>query len=227
MPQPLGNGEPGRRAERRLTADCDERHRTRPLPSNPHALDRYLRREERPDFRPFDFVPKAEPAPLGTYTHMWHTAQIEAAAASFFVVSRHEWFDHGDELGPEGLRHVIQLADELGRRRETVVVEAAEVELGYQLTLAEATEAADDLNRRRRDRVAVALLNAGLVDAEERVIVSPIDRVGVRGAEAQRVYNQQFFGGFGGTRGGFGGGGQGGRGGFGGGGLGGGGGGFF
>ena len=74
------------------------------------------------------------------------------------------------------------------------------------------------MNEHRRQAVIALLVEHGVSDAEERVFVAMLDRVGVHGIEAPRIYNQLLQGG-GGQRGGQGGsGGSGGSGGFGGGG---------
>lgn len=157
----------------------------------------------------------------------WNDALICSARRHDFVISRHEWFSGGGQLGPEGRQHVARIAAVLSQYPDNIIIEAEPTELRGEGTLDEALARTAGLNEQRRNDIVATLMNHGVLDAQQRVILAPIDRVGVRGVEAPRVYNQLLQGGFGG-RGGQRGGGTGGGGfGRGGGGFGGGGGGFF
>lgn len=171
--------------------------------------------------RQADIGKAAVPAPPGTYVNGWNDAMICSARRHDFVISRHEWFSGGDQLGPEGRQHVAKLAEVLPRVPDHVIIEAEPTELRSNESIDEALARTAGLNEQRRQDVVQALTDQGVPDAELRVSLAPIDRVGVRGIEAPQVYNQIFMGGFGqGNRGGNGFGGGGGR--FGGGGIGGG-----
>jgi len=169
-----------------------------------------------------DIGKTAIPSPPGTYVNPWYDAQICSARAYDYVISRHEWFAGGRELGPDGKLHVRKLADALLSCPERVILEAEPVmfEGTEELDVAEQRNA--ELNEDRRQAVIATLVEHGVTDAEERVFVAPLDRVGVHGIEAPRIYNQLIRGGgggggrgqsggggFGGGGGGFGGGGGG------------------
>ena len=120
------------------------------------------------------------------------------------MVARHEWFSGEDQLGPEGREHVNALADALPYNEHPVVLESEPVALLGDETYDEALTRTAELNESRRHSVIARLAGQGVSDASERVILSPLDRVGVRGAEAPRIYNQMIsgFGGLGRGRGG-------------------------
>jgi len=119
------------------------------------------------------------------------------------VVARHEWFSGQDQLGPEGREHVGALAEAVAYNDHPVVLESEPVALLGDETYDEALARTAQLNESRRQSVVAALAASGVPDAPERVILTPVERVGVRGAEAPRIYNQMIngFGGFGGGRG--------------------------
>lgn len=177
--------------------------------------------------RKADIGRSAVPAPPGTYVNGWNDAMIHSAQRHDFVVARHEWFSGGGQLGPEGRQHVARIAEVLPQFPDNVIIEAEPTELRGDETLDEALARTAGLNEQRRNDVVATLANHGVLDAQQRVLLAPIDRVGVRGVEAPRVYNQLLQGGFGGRGGQQGGGIGGGGAGRGGGGFGGGGGGFF
>jgi len=146
--------------------------------------------------------PAAVPAPTGTYVNQWNDAMICAARQQLLIVSRHEWFSGGIELGPEGRDHVIQLAERLQYSSEHVVIELEPVQLDYDETLEEATSRTLQMNEQRRELIIELMFQYGVPDADQRVILRPLDPVGVRGLEAPRVYNSLLFGGQGGGQGG-------------------------
>jgi|GEM_PF-1009205 len=144
----------------------------------------------------------AVPAPTGTYVNQWNDAMICAARQQHLIVSRHEWFSGGIELGPEGRDHVSQLAESLQYSSEQAVIELEPVQPDYDETLEEATSRTLQMNEQRRQAVIELMVESGMPDADQRVILRPLDPVGVRGLEAPRVYNSLLFGGQGGGQGG-------------------------
>ncbi|QDT35398.1 hypothetical protein [Thalassoglobus polymorphus] len=147
--------------------------------------------------RPADFGLNAIPAPPGTYVNGWADEMICSARRYDFVISRHEWFSGGGQLGPEGRQHIAKIAEVLPTRMEHVILEAEPVELRDKETLDDAVARTDSLNNQRREDLVRILISNGVADADQRVILAPIDRVGVRGIEAPRVYNQLLQGGMG------------------------------
>ena len=148
-----------------------------------------------------DIGKSAIPSPPGTYVNPWYDAQICSARRYDFVVSRHEWFAGGRELGPDGKHHVRKIADTLLSCPERVILEAEPVMFEGTESLDEAEKRNTELNEHRRQAVIALLVEHGVSDAEERVFVAMLDRVGVHGIEAPRIYNQLLQGG-GGQRGG-------------------------
>ena len=161
--------------------------------------------------RSADFGQAAVPAPPGTYVNVWNDAMICSARRHDFVIARHEWFSGGGQLGPEGRQHVTRLADVMAAGSQNVIVEAEPTELRSEESLDEALARTSGLNEQRRNDVVAILAKHGILDADQRVLMAPIDRVGTRGVEAPQVYNQLLQGGIGrggqfGGRGGAGGG---------------------
>lgn len=182
-----------------------------------------------------DFCHGDIPVKPGTYLNQIHQAEIAVARRDRFTISEHEWYQGQEQLGPEGRRHLREVAHLMLESDFPLILEADTVAIDYQESLEEALARSDELNARRKDLLVSELIAQGVPDAENRVILEPVDRVGIRGIEAPGVFSRSIGGGFGGQQGGggfggggFGGGGLGGGGGgFGGGGVGGGGAGFF
>ncbi|QDU39003.1 hypothetical protein Mal4_33360 [Maioricimonas rarisocia] len=162
--------------------------------------------ERLPIRRTPDFSCEAIPAPPGTYVTQWNDAMICRARRHQFVISRHEWYSGGPELGPKGRVHLKQLASQLPYLPDPVLIEAEPPQVGYNESLDDALERSHRLDQQRRAAVVEFLVQAGVPDAEQRVTVAPMEHVGVRGIEAPRIYNQYLQGGRSGG-GGFGGGG--------------------
>lgn len=153
-----------------------------------------------------DIPARAIPAPPGTYVSGWNDAMKATAAQHEFVIERAEWFSGGDRLGPNGQRHLRQLAAVLPQNSEQVIIEAEPLRFAdREQTYDDAQQTTVELNEMRRSVVVAGLTELGVADAESRVVVEPLDRVGVRGIEAPRVFLQGISGG--GGRGGRGGGG--------------------
>jgi hypothetical protein len=153
-----------------------------------------------------DIPARSIPAPPGTYVSGWNDAMVGTAAQHRFVIERSEWFSGGDRLGPDGQRHLQQLAGVLPENSEQVIIEAEPLRFDDQeQTYDDAQQTTLELNEQRRSVVIAGLTELGVVDAESRVVVEPLDRVGVQGIEAPRVFLQGINGG--GGRGGQGGGG--------------------
>lgn len=178
-------------------------------------------------WRAADMPCGAIPAPPGSYVRGYQRAMVSEAEQYHWIVERHEWYGGGESLGPAGRRHVGQLAAEISADPEcptSVVIEASQVFVEPEQTIDAAVAAAATQDETRRQAVVAALFEQGVLDADERVVIEPVDRVGLRGLEAPQVYGQAFSGrgrqgrgrqggGFGGGGGGFGGGGFGGGGG--------------
>ena len=170
-------------------------------------------------------LPCAEPAPLGTYIGAWSAAQAEQADATDFVIFQREWYQGGNQLGPEGHRHLQGILSQVAKVPYPVLIEPVTPILGARSDLQKTLAAAAELDQVRRQLIVDRLLACGIDDAHQRVLIAYPDALQMLGPEAARTYQiyiraGQSGGGVGG--GGFGGGGFGG-GGFGGGGFGGGG----
>jgi hypothetical protein len=152
--------------------------------------------------RPNDFDRAAIPAPPGTYVLQWSEAMICSARRTHLIVSRHEWFSGGSELGPEGREHVLALATRLAGSVDNVLIEPEPVQLGDEETLEDAMARTSQTNEDRRTVVVQLLTESGLTDADQRVFLVPLEVVGVHGIEAPLIYNRLLFGGQGGGQGG-------------------------
>ena len=158
--------------------------------------------------------------------------QIQGAAGSDFVISQHEWYQGGESLGPDGRRHVAELAQRMQTEQHPIVLEPAEPDLKVSPNIETAIQMARARDQNRRMAVIQQLAASGSIGVDSRVIVAYPQAEGLRGDESIRVFQSLSrgggnFGGGGGNGnggGGFGGGGGGGFGGGGGGGFGGGGG---
>lgn len=139
--------------------------------------------------------PAAVPAPPGTYVNQWNDAMNCSARQQQLLISRHEWFSGGNELGPEGREHVLQLSELMKSSGYLITIELEPVQLDYDETFEEATARTIQLNEQRREVVVQLMNDSGVADADQRVFLLPSNSVGVRGVEAPRVYNRLLFGG--------------------------------
>ncbi len=171
------------------------------------------------------------PAPTGTYLGQWRGAMADQAQQQHWVITRNEWFDGGNQLGPEGRTHVVRIAQCMTMEPNFVIIESEPLAIAPRQTYEAALLENQQLQNERRTVVIQALAEAGVMNAEEWVVFGEDRSVGVHGIEAPIIFNRQFNGGGVGNRGGLGrgigngggfGGGFGGLGGFGGGGFGGG-----
>lgn len=138
-----------------------------------------------------DFPPGAIPASSGSYGCRWQTAQMARADAGKFVIHQNEWYMGGTTLGPDGRRHIEQIAAQAGNVPYPVVISRAEN---------------DALNTERQRLIVEQLVAAGVPNAIERVVIDRPEGEGLYDPEASRYGSQRVLGvnGFGG--GGFGGG---------------------
>jgi len=138
----------------------------------------------------------AIPVEAGTYLKDYINRHTFKAEQDDFVIYKHEWFKGGTELGPYGSYHVHEIIKRLPDVPFPVILQIS----GNQ-----------ELDTVRRGLVVSKLLNAGYVDADQRVILAFPEAEGLYGEEAERIYGQMLYsnpygnsgyGGFG--RGGFG-----------------------
>lgn len=167
------------------------------------------------------------PRPLGSSVRTHFEMQRQGAARSDFVINLHEWYQGGAALGPEGRRHVGELAQRMQTEQHPIVLEPAEPDLKVSPNIETAIQLARVTDQNRRLAVIQQLAASGSIGIDSRVIVAYPQAEGLRGDETTRVFqrlNSRGNGGGGGGNGnGTGGGGGGGFGGGGGGGFGGGG----
>lgn len=115
--------------------------------------------------------PGAIPSPVGTYACQWQTAQIAKADLDKFVIHQNEWYMGGDTLGPDGKRHMTKIADRLPHVPCPVII---------------ATSDNEELDNTRREFVVKKLADAGVDDAENRVVLAVPEAEGMYGQEAVR-----------------------------------------
>ncbi len=147
------------------------------------------------------------PAPLGTLSDPIWKNQEANAERSDFVVYQHEFQGNTEFLNTAGEDHVKQIAARLLRGQDAhVLVERSMTsarpgtEFGYRV------HPNPELDMRRREIVVRSLLAMGVVDAYERVVVSPALTPGFTADEAEAAYRTGIgSSGIGSPRGGFGG----------------------
>jgi hypothetical protein len=136
-------------------------------------------------------IPKgAQPAPVGTYVHMFMKIQETNAEADDFVIYKHMWYKGGTELGPMGRYQLEQICRRLPTVPFPVVV---------------ATSQNDHLDEMRRETVVRLLASRGMLDPTRVIVAYPIAE-GLIGEEGPRVlqgilntgYGNPYYGGFGG-----------------------------
>jgi hypothetical protein len=113
----------------------------------------------------------AIPPPAGTYSCQWQTEQIDRAQQDFFVIHQTEWYLGGKQLGPDGRKHVSQIAKRLGEASSPVIVAASDD---------------DKLNAARKKAIVDSLLKLGVPDADSRVVSGDSQAEGMYGQEAVR-----------------------------------------
>ena len=154
--------------------------------------------------RPYEIPKGAMPEPLGTATYSRMDAQHGIAQQANYVLFAHHWYQGGELLGPDGQSRLNQIARELATNPvwTPVVIEAqpiivrsdpkvapASSDEAYLATLA----AAQHMNETRRTMVVRHLQEAGIEDAEQRVVVGEVPQ-GLYGAEAPLAYQQLLWG---------------------------------
>ncbi|MFK7822107.1 MAG: hypothetical protein AB8G99_25645 [Planctomycetaceae bacterium] len=133
------------------------------------------------------------------------------------MINLHEWYQGGEALGPDGRRHIAELAQRMQTEQHPVVLEPAEPDLNVSPNIETAIQMARAKDENRRMTVIQQLAASGSVGADSRVIVAYPQAEGLRGDEAVRVFQRLnsrgggggFGGGGGGNAGGLGGGGGG------------------
>jgi hypothetical protein len=135
------------------------------------------------------YEPGSIPAPNGTYTREAFKRQAEKAEADDFVFYNYEFNEEGSALGPAGCRHLIQVAHRVKENPPFPVLIEATGDPKIDLT--------------RRQLIVGRLGMAGVVDADQRVLVGLSQAEGLYGEEAPRIYGQLLRGGYG-AQGGFG-----------------------
>jgi hypothetical protein len=144
----------------------------------------------------------AIPRPVGTYSCQWQAAQIGRATQGKMVVFESEWYLGGQELGPEGQKHIARIAKQLATNEYPIVVEP------HFDTQRNSFD--ESLNEARRLAVVDRLARAGVPTPESRVIVGLPEAEGLYGPEAVRYGTIRLLGGANLLGGGIGGGGAGG-----------------
>jgi hypothetical protein len=101
--------------------------------------------------------------------------QIDKAEADDFVIYKHEWYMGGKELGPYGRYHIQLIARRIPSVPFPVMIQV--------------TEDAS-LNEARRKAVVRMLQDAGVADAEQRVVLGYPEAEGLYGEEAEQAFQR-------------------------------------
>lgn len=128
-------------------------------------------------------------APRGSFVHKFIAVQANKAEPLDFVFYGNEWYKGGTTLGPYGRYHVGEVAKRLPKVPFPVVLEP---------------HINPAVNEARRKLLVEALLNLGISDAQQRVVIAYPPSEDLRGDDIERLivnrtqqlYGQNFFNGF-------------------------------
>ena len=135
-----------------------------------------------------DIPPGAIPQPIGTFTNNILNRQVEKGEADAFVIYYNEWLDGERTLGPYGRDHLRRIVARLPGVPFAVIMQP------------EPDKAV--LNGRRHIALVEALTEAGIPEAEKRVLLGRPWGEGLFGEEGENIYPQLLRGGGGGFGGG-------------------------
>jgi hypothetical protein len=119
--------------------------------------------------------PGAIPPPTGTHSRRLQDLQANKAEADDFVIYKHEWHMGGNQPGPYGRYHLHLIAQRLPTVPFPVMIQA---------------DTSGALNQERRALVVQFLMQAGIADAEQRVVIGFPEAEGLYGEEGERIYPQ-------------------------------------
>jgi hypothetical protein len=158
------------------------------------------------------FQPQSVAPPLGTLSDpTWKTME-DNAEPSKFIVHQHEFTLNTTRLNTAGEDHVKQIAARLlAGQNFPVLIERSDTSAREATEFKYPVHVNAELDMKRREMVAQALLAMGVADANQRTMISPKIGRGFIDNEAERAYYRSFFsnnfntGAFGNGFGGFGG----------------------
>jgi hypothetical protein len=119
--------------------------------------------------------PGALPMPNGHFVRSFQALQTHKAEADDFTIYYNEWFMGGMELGPFGLHHLGSIAKRLPECAHPVVIQPT---------------GQGEVDVARQRKVIEMLLNAGVADAPNRVVLASPKALDLDGMEAPRIYQQ-------------------------------------
>jgi len=155
------------------------------------------------------------PKPLGTISDQVWKQQESNAEASDFVVYEHEWTGNSTQLNDAGIEHVKQIAARSDSVPFPIIVQRSSMSVREGTKYGFPIHNDEELDLQRREFLVSALLQLGVQDADQRILVAPALTPGFQSFEAERAYGQSMnMGGMGMGMGGMGMGGMGGGGGF-------------
>jgi len=125
-----------------------------------------------------DIPPGALPMPNGYFVRNFQALQAGKAEIDDFTIYYNEWYMGGMELGPFGVNHLFTIAKRLPECPHPVILQPTG---DLQVDTA------------RQQKVISILLNAGLADAPNRVLLAPPMALDLDGMESQRIYLQMLI----------------------------------
>ncbi|MFO0903159.1 MAG: hypothetical protein U0939_09180 [Pirellulales bacterium] len=175
--------------------------------------------EENPYCGP-EHGPGAVPPPLGAISCQWHEAQHAKAQGAEWVLFQNSWYQGGNLLGPDGRDQLRGLVPRLQDSTQPIIIEPVMIYIRRDLQedygkserqiYEETLTRAQELDLQRREHVVELLAEAGVADADKRVVLGKPPYDPIYGHDAQQAYFMHEVGragfGVGGRRGGFGGG---------------------
>ena len=151
-------------------------------------------------------------APLGTISDGVWSAQKQRGEASEFVMYEHQFGLRSERLTLDGEDHIKQIANRLLNGLDSPVVVERSMNSNQFGRFKYPVNPDPELDNLRRGVVVAALVELGIADADELVVVAPAFATHANGLEAESAFYRTLGGGFSGNSfgGGFGGFGRGG-----------------
>lgn len=145
-----------------------------------------------------DIPQGAIPQPLGTFSNAILARQAEKGEADAYVIYSNEWLDGQAALGPYGRDHLVRMIARLPVVSYPIILQ---LETNYE-DPGPIDPKMVELTEQRRQALVKTLTEAGIPEAERRVLVGRPWGEGLFGEEAERIYPQLVRGGFAGFGGG-------------------------
>lgn len=138
------------------------------------------------------------PPPIGYLNDPVFRKQERNAEASDFVINRHEFRGKTALMNEMGQAHIKQIAYRAQKDHIfPIVIEPSDSKIDEESNNKYPIHPDPELDRLRRQVVVRALMEMGVGDAEQRVVIAPAYTPGYEIFEGERAFRRGFYGGFG------------------------------